>query len=447
MRRVAARLTRSLGPAHWARAEDAVQTAALRALQQWPAQGVPANPAGWLYTVARHAALDSLRHDAALEPWPEDADDSPQATPASLPPALQQPAAQGRLAGEIDDDELALVMACCHPRLPQAVQVALALRSLLGLALEPMAAALFTTPAALAQRLARARASLSREDLALPAGPELARRRSDVLTVLPLLFRIGQQALQRTAVAGLTESNEAHDASEASDPPDTTGTSTTAGTSAATREALRSACWEAMRLARALAAHPATASPEADAVAALLLLHGARLTGRVDAAGDIVPLAGQPRDRWDAGLVRMGLQHLQAAQRGGQLTRWHLLAGIAAEHAIAPRWEDTDWAAICRWYGWLVQADGSPAPRLGHAIALVESGAPERGQQALQALLPAVPAALRAHTLAALARAHERLGQPAQARDALAQAVAAAPSAADARLLQRRLDGLRAAQG
>jgi RNA polymerase sigma-70 factor (ECF subfamily) len=310
-----------------------------------------------------------------------------------------------------------------------------------------MAAALFTTPAALAQRLARARASLSRQDLALPAGPELARRRSDVLTVLPLLFRIGQQALQRTAMAGVTDANEANYARDANGTPDATGTTTTAGTSAATREALRSACWEAMRLARALAAHPATASPEADAVAALLLLHGARLTGRVDAAGDIVPLAGQARDRWDAGLVRMGLQHLQAAQRGGLLTRWHMLAGIAAEHAVAPRWEDTDWAAICRWYGWLVKADGSPAPRLGHAIALVESGEPERGQQVLQALLPTVPAALRAHTLAALARAHERLGQRAQARDALAQAVAAAPSAADARLLQRRLDGLRAAKG
>ena len=127
-------------------------------------------------------------------------------------------------------------------------------------------------------------------------------------------------------------------------------------------------------------------------------------------AGDIVPLAGQPRDRWDAGLLRLGFAHLQASQRGDLLSRWHLLAGIAGEHALAPDHAGTDWQAIVRYYEQLLTLDASAAPRLGHAIALAEAGAPADAMQHLQVLLPQVPAALRAHTLAALARAAERLG-------------------------------------
>jgi RNA polymerase sigma-70 factor (ECF subfamily) len=195
-------------------------------------------------------------------------------------------------------------------------------------------------------------------------------------------------------------------------------------------------CWEAIRLARAVAAHPATADAEADALSALLLLHGARLTGRVDAHGDIVPLRGQPRDRWDGGLLRLGFAHLGASQRGERLSRWHLQAGIAAEHARATDPADTDWPAIVRYYDLLLALDPSPAPRLGHAIALAEAGAPDEARARLQALLPAVPASLRAHTWAALARAHERLGDAGPAAECLAQAIAHAPHPADARRLR-----------
>ncbi|TXC66991.1 hypothetical protein FSC37_18145 [Piscinibacter aquaticus] len=386
----------------WGWPRTRCRVAALRALERWPGDGVPDNPAGWLYRVARHEAIDALRHDERATPLPDD---------DALLPAHAAPA--GRFAGELDDEELALVFAACHPLLPPATQVALALalRTLAGLELKAIAPLVFASEAALAQRLARARESLAGQRLAVPAGHELPARREAVATTLALMFHTGQRAAAHAGSA---------DAARAAHLP----------------------CWEAIRTARALAAHPATAHGDADALAATLLLHGARLSGAIDDAGNIVPLPGQPRDRWDAGMIRMGFAHLKASQRAEAPSRWHLLAGIAAEHAVAPDHDRTDWAAIVRYYDKLLALDASAAPRLGQAIALAEAGEPAAARARLAALLPEVPPSLRAHTLAALARADERLGDIDSATARLTQAEACAPHPADARLLARRREAL-----
>ena len=462
-RRVVARLARRLGLRHLALAEDAMQVAALRAWQRWPRDGLPASPLGWLYRVAQREAIDQLRRAARERPWPAH-DDEPADLPASAvrdgtpdaagfgglgPPGAHEAhdlhdapephALHGlhdphrwlavppavRFAGELDDDELALLFAACHPSLPPASQVVLALRVATNLPLELLAEGLFSTPAALAQRLARARGALAGESLALPAGAELAPRREAVSTVLALMFRCGLRA-----------------AGGRSGPIAGAGGGAGAAAGGSDRGEAMALCWESVRLARALAAHPATAHADADALAATLLLHGARLTGRFDDAGDIVPLPGQPRDRWDAGMVRLGLAHLDAARRAPRLSRWHLMAGIAAEHATAPEPARTDWAAIVRYYEMLLALDPSPAPRLAHAIALAEAGEPARARDCLRALQPVVPAGLRAHLLAAMSRAVERAGDIERARSWLAEAVACAPGGpegADGRLLARRL--------
>lgn len=405
-RRIVARLAGRLGLGHLALADDALQVSCLQALSRWPQQGVPANPAGWLYRVARHEAIDTLRAAGRHEPWPDDEDD---ALPALADAA---PATASRLAGELDDDELALLFACCHPALTPAQQVALALRLLTGLELAPMARVLLCTEAALAQRLARARDALAAvarsggPGWATPAGTELAPRRDAVLDVLALAFHAGARARARGEAPG-------------------------AGL-----------CWEAIRLARALAAHGTVAHADADALAALLLLHGARLTGAVDDDGQPVPLPGQARDRWDAGLVRLGLAHLQASQRAGRLSRWHLLAAVAAEHAVAPTAEATRWPVIVRCYETLLRLDDSAAPRLSHAIALAEAGDADAALARLDALQPTLPPALAAHALAARARAHERLGRIDDARQLLQAAAAAAPHPADAGMLRRRAAAL-----
>jgi RNA polymerase sigma-70 factor (ECF subfamily) len=141
-------------------------------------------------------------------------------------------------------------------------------------------------------------------------------------------------------------------------------------------------------------------------------------------------------------MIRMGLAHLQASQRAERLSRWHLLAGIASEHALAPDWARTNWPAIVRFYETLLRLDPSAAPRLGHAIALAEGGAPAAARERLLALLPDTPEALRPHTLAALARAHERLGETTAARERLREAILLARHDAEARLLARRLAAL-----
>lgn len=409
--RLVAHLARRLGLDHLALAEDAVQQASLRALQTWPRDGTPANPAGWLLRVAEHWAIDQWRAARPTVPWPED-EDTADATLGTA--GWQAPETSSRFAGELDDDELALLCAACHPAVPLASQVLIALRSLTALDLATLADALLTSEAGLAQRLARARQALAGVPLAVPAGAELPARRDAVLATLWVMFGEGCKASGRQ---GSRERGEAQ---------------------------ARALCWEAIRLARALAAHPATAHADADALAALLLLHGARLSGRLDEAGDIVPLPGQARDRWDAGMLRMGLAHLRAAQRAQQLSRFHLLAGIAAEHAVAPDYAGTNWPQIVTWYELLVRLDPSPAPRLGQAIALAEAGEPGRARQLLARLLPDTPSALRPHALAALARAHERLGDADAARACLDQAIACVRHPADARLLRTRRDGLTA---
>lgn len=388
--RLVARLARSLGLAHLALAEDAVQTAALRALDHWPRDGAPDNPAGWLYRVAQRAAIDALRRDAPQQSLDEEDD---PALPCVAP-------STERFAGELDDDELALLFAACHPALPVASQVALALRALRGFELSVIADGLLTNEAALAQRLARARTLLRDVPLAVPAGHELAPRRDAVLHALLLMFNAGWQA----------------DA-----------------------DAARDICWDAIRLARALAAHPATAHPDADALAALLLMHGARLTGRRDEAGDIVPLPGQPRDRFDQGMLKLGITHLARARRAVALSRWHLHAGIAAEHACAADYASTNWPRIVGHYEALMQIEPGAAPRLSHAIALAEAGEPYRAQAALTDLLPTVPDALRAHAHAALSHALLRTDERAAAREQLLAAIDHTRNDADRRLLERRL--------
>lgn len=411
--RLVAQLARQLGLSQLALAEDAVQQACLRALQTWPGDGLPAQPAGWLMQVARHWAIDQLRAGQRLVDLPDEELLGEAAEEGGASVGIAPAAAPtGRFAAELDDDELALLFAACHAAVPLASQVAIALRTLTGLDLAHLADALLTTEAGLAQRLARARSALQTVSLAVPAGADLPPRREAVLSALWVMFGEGSKASGRQ---GSREAGEA------------------------TASAL---CWEAIRLARALAAHPAAAHADADALAALLLFHGARLSGRLDEAGHIVPLPGQPRDRWDAGMLRMGLAHLQASQRAERLSRWHLLAGIAAEHALAPDYARTDWPRIVAFYAQLLRIDGSAAPRLGHAIAVAEAGDPATARDLLEGLRPGVPAALQPHTLAALARAHERLGQRGAARDCLQRAIACVRHPADARLLQQRYAAL-----
>ncbi|MFO1082818.1 MAG: DUF6596 domain-containing protein [Reyranellaceae bacterium] len=393
-----AALARRLGAGGIALAEDAVQHALLQALTSWPFHGVPSRPEAWLATVARNRALDQLRRDGRSVAL---ADGALGELPAPPSPA------GGRFDRELNDDELALLFAVCHPLLSSEGRVTFALKTVCGLDVPQIAAGLLAAPTTIAQRLVRARRTLARARVAIEAPPPeaLPERVESVRTTLFVMFSEGYSASSGEALV---------------------------------QPAL---CVEALRLARALAGHPVTAGPASDALAALLALTAARLPTRVDAEGVAVLLADQARERWDRGLIALGLDHLLRAAAGETLTVWHLRAEIAALHATAPSEAETDWARVVPIYDQLVVVDESPVVRLARAVAVGRAEGPAAG-------LAALPGAGDGpYAEAARGVFLEALGRPAEARRHFELALARARTDPERRLMARRLRSGSAAAG
>jgi len=340
--RLVAALARRLGAGRIAVAEDAVQHALMQALSTWPFKGAPDKPQAWLATVARHRALDLLRSEARGVALGEEL----------LPLALSSAAPEGRFDRELNDDELALLFAVCHPALSPELRVTFALKTVCGLTVPQIASGLLSEQAAIAQRLVRARRQLEGADIAIETPPPeaLPERAEAVRTALFLMF------------------NE--------------------GYSASSGEALVQPefCVEAVRLSRALARHPMTRAPASDAHAALLALTAARLPTRVGPDGVAQLLEDQPREQWDRGLIALGMAHLEKSAKGHELTVWHLRAEIAAVHALAPSAIETDWSRIADVYTQLIEIDPSPMVELARAVAIGRARGPAAGLAALPVL-------------------------------------------------------------
>ena len=264
-------------------------------------------------------------------------------------------------ARELNDDELKLLFAICHPELPIETQVALALKALCGFGLREIAAGLLTNESALAQRLSRVRKIIAARQIALSIPPPeaLPERRRAVLATIYLMFNEGYLSGGSGGAGGVQR---------------------------------KDICMAAIALARAMSAHPVSGHPEVHALAALMLLHGTRLDARVDAIGGMLLLPHQPRERWDRDMIALGFHHLDLARGNDELTSYHLQAGIAAEHAIAETYGDTNWGRILGYYESLMLIDHSPVARLGHAVAVAQTRGPEAGLRSLVPLLPSLPA-------------------------------------------------------
>lgn len=340
--RLVAALARRLGAGRIAVAEDAVQHALMQALSAWPFKGAPDRPEAWLATVARNRALDLLRAETRGVALGEEL----------LPLAPASAASEGRFDRELNDDELALLFAVCHPVLSPELRVTFALKTVCGLTVPQIAAGLLSERAAIAQRLVRARRQLEKADIAIEAPPPeaLLERAEAVRMALFLMF------------------NE--------------------GYSASSGEALVQPefCIEAVRLSRALAQHPVTRSPASDALAALLALTAARLPTRVGPDGVAQLLEDQPREKWDRGLIVLGMAHLEKSATGCELTAWHLRAEIAAAHALASSSAATDWTHIADVYTQLIEIDQSPMVELARAVSIGRAKGPAAGLAALPVL-------------------------------------------------------------
>lgn len=393
--KVIATLVRMVGDL--GRAEDLAQDALVEAMQSWPRTGIPRNPAAWLTAVGKRRAIDAWRRDAraaekyALIAAAESAqDDAPEPDET-----------------RIDDDLLRLVFVCCHPVLPAASRVALALRVLCGLTTEEIAHAYLVPSATIGQRITRAKRSLAAANVPfeVPDRAEFDERLGSVLEVVYLVFNEGYAA---------TFGDEWMRPSLAD---------------------------EAMRLGRVLAELVPTHA-EAHALVALMDLHASRFAARRDADGAAVPLAAQDRARWDHLLIAHGLAALKRADAlGGQRGPYALQAAIAACHVRAATSEETDWAEIAALYDALAAKTPSPVVELNRAVAVGMAYGPEAGLEALDRL--ETEGALASYALLPAVRGDllERLGRLSEARAAFLKSASLTANERERDELLRRAAG------
>src|SRR5690242_9640231 len=392
-------------------AEDALQDAMVAALQQWPASGVPRNPAAWLTTIARRRAIDRLRREGTL------------AQKQALLQSLEESAATDSLDTSNDaedtipfpDERLKLLFTCCHPALPLEARVALTLRTLGGLSTSEIAAAFLAPLPTMAQRLVRAQRKIRDAGIPyrVPPLPLLAERMEGVLAVLYLIFNEGYTSTSGDALI---------------------------------RQDL---CAEAIRLTRVLvgliASEPELPDePEALGLLALMLLHASRRAARVDAAGDLVLLEEQDRTLWNWAEIVEGMEMLDKALALRRPGPYQIQAAISALHAEAPTPEETDWQQIALLYARLADMTPSPVVELNQAVAVAMAEGPEAGLEMLDRLR--LGEALAHYYLYHAARADllRRAGRMEEATTSYREALSLCQNRIERRFLQRRLTELAA---
>jgi RNA polymerase sigma-70 factor (ECF subfamily) len=367
-------------------AEDAVQDAFLTAVYRWPRDGVPDNPAGWIVTTARHRAVDLVRRSRRGR----------ELTEQIATDRMRTESISGREDPQlVHDDQLRLIFTCCHPAIRVEHQVALTLRLIAGLTPAEVAAAFLVSEETMAKRLVRAKYKIKAAHIPyrVPDEAELPDRVRAVLSVLYLIYNAGADDVRRRDLRA-----------------------------------------EAIRLTRVLVALMPD-EPEAVGLLALMLLSDARMPARGDGA-DVVLLKDQDRSLWDPSLIAEGQDLVLACMRRRRLGPFQLQAAIQALHCAASRYEETDWAAIVRFYDRLIAVMPTPVVALNRAVAVSET----RGPTAGLAVLDGVAEDLDGYHLLHAARGSmlERLGRPHEAAEAYDRAAALARTDAQVSFLSRR---------
>jgi RNA polymerase sigma-70 factor (ECF subfamily) len=375
-------------------AEEALHDAFRAALEQWPRDGVPANPRAWLVSTGRFKAIDAIRRRTRFEPLPDDIDRR-LVTDTDDPEAWNDES--------IKDDRLRLIFTCCHPALSPDAQVAMTLREVCGLTTEEVARAFLSSPPTVAQRIVRAKAKIrnARIPYEVPSATDLPDRLDAVLRVVYLVFNEGYSASSGTAL---------------------------------TRHDLSS---EAISLGRLLV--ELLPEPEALGLLALMLLHDSRRAARTSPSGELILLNDQDRLLWNRDQISEGMAVVEQALAARDIGPYSIQAAIAAVHASALNAAATDWAQIVALYDLLTRAEPSPVIELNRAVAVAMRDGPTAGLALIDAILGRGD--LADYHLAHAARADlcRRLGRTAEARASYERALSLTEQKPERRFLERRL--------
>jgi RNA polymerase sigma factor (sigma-70 family) len=398
--KMAAVLTRIVGLQNLELAQDLVQDTLLKAINTWKIKGIPENPSAWLYTVAKRKALDTIRQQkihTAIE------SDLARAFKSewTMAPAVQHLF----FDHEIEDSQLRMMFACCHPAIPYESQIALTLKTLCGLSISEIAHSFLTTDETITKRLYRAREKIREEkiDLEIPSSQTLVTRTETVLHTIYLLFTEGY--------------NSSH--------PD---------------QLIRhDLCEEAMRLCLLLIKKPLTDLPSARALMALMCFQASRSDARISEEGNIILLQHQNRERWNKELIKKGNEFINASASGDELSEYHLEAAIAACHANARSFDATNWKRILSLYELLSTIKSDPIIELNKAIALGLAESPEKGLEKLKSIKE-----LERNSIyhAAMGNFFEQMKNSSQARAHYQMAIDLTRSKWEIELFQRKISAL-----
>jgi len=399
-------LTRLFGMHNLSMAEDVVQDAFLKATQTWKFKTVPDNPSAWLMQVAKNKALDILRRKNVADHYSAELS-------TQLQEATDNYVDQVFLDTEIEDSQLQLIFACCHPSLKEEDKVALTLKTVSGFGVKEIAKALLTQEETIQKRVYRAKQFIQQNNIVLeiPAGKALQQRLDTVHTVLYLIF------------------NEGYNASKSD-------------------ELIRKdICAEAMRLCLLLCEHKTVTHPASFALLALMCFQASRFESRLDKNNTIILLQQQDRSLWNHELIDRGYYYLNKSSSGENITIYHIESAIAAEHCLAKNFASTNFQRLLHLYDMLWQMKPTPVVQMNKAIVLSYSGKPKEAIELMNSIR-GIELLLKTQYMfnAVLGELYIKNNQPQQATDYLEKALQLTQSDAEKKLLKEKINALRSMQ-